>query len=143
MHAVRLAPDNPDSMMALGIALTHLGRIPEAFKIMERARRAFPVTTSYFQHHYAVTRWAAGDYAGAVTAADQCLMHAPELVLCWVDRIVALADAGRTDEAIASAKTMRVLCTQADHMHFSRGFINEQPMLKRRLAAATLVGIAN
>lgn len=142
MHAVRLAPHDPDGLMALGVAQVRTGSISEAVEILQRARQAFLVAPSYFQQYYAMTHWAAGDYMGAIDAANKCLIQTPKYVPCWVEKIVAQVDAGRVVGALASANTIWPEFAQADVQLLLRGFSSAQPMLERRFAAATLVGIA-
>lgn len=142
-RAVRLAPNDPDSLMVLAIAQISLGQISDAAENMEHARNAYPIAPSYFLSYYARTRWAAGDYLGAVSAADECLLQSPKHKVCWVEKIIAQADAGQVDEALATANRMRAEHIQADFAQFSRGFASKQTMLALRLTATERVGIGS
>ncbi|MDQ6629569.1 MAG: hypothetical protein M3Z29_14175, partial [Pseudomonadota bacterium] len=109
---------------------------------MEQALDRNPLPPSYLPGFYATALWASRRYAEAIRVADDCLVRAPDFWRCRQDRIAALAELGRLQEARAEAAVLMARVPQMTAYRFGQVFADGAAALRdRRAAAAQAAGV--
>jgi TolB-like protein/DNA-binding winged helix-turn-helix (wHTH) protein/Flp pilus assembly protein TadD len=106
-RCVELAPSDAECRMFLAYALVSTGEAPEALTLSERAMALSPLPLSYMHNIHGYSLWATGRLDDAAAAHGRCLQLAPRFLICRTSRMLALAEAGRLDEAQAELATLR------------------------------------
>ena len=133
--------------MFLAFALVYAGQASEAIALAERAMALSPLPPAYMHTMHGVVLWAEGRLEQAVQAQERCLEQAPRFVICRIRRMLALAEAQRTDESQAELATLRaagvpdrLLETQASGMFAE----SAAPLAERgRSALRQVIGLPN
>ena len=107
-RAIALNASDARALFQRGAMLLYIGRIDEAIKGFEAARRFEPRPTLTWLNLVAAY-YVAGRYEDALALADVLATRFPEDVFLHVNRSAALAQLGRLDEARAAASRVRAL----------------------------------
>jgi adenylate cyclase len=106
-RCLELAPSDAECRMFLAFALVYTGQTAEAATLAERAMALSPLAPGYMHTMHGVALWGAGRLEEAVQAQQRCLQLTPQFVVCRIRHMLALAELGRTDEALADLAALR------------------------------------
>lgn len=102
-HCLKLGPSDADCGIFLAATLVAAGKPEEALGFARRAMAATPLPPPHVLAFYGQTLWANQEFDLAISVLSDCLQQAPRFVLCRVDRMLALAESGKLELAIADA----------------------------------------
>jgi DNA-binding winged helix-turn-helix (wHTH) protein/TolB-like protein len=140
-QCLRLSPNDAVCFYVLGSAQLRLGQVESAVRNFEQAVDRNPVPPANLPAFYATALWASGRLEEAVRMADDCLVKAPSFVRCRQDRIAALVELGRADEAREEALRIRAQHPQMTAQQFRLVLADTATSLSdRRIAAARAAG---
>jgi Flp pilus assembly protein TadD len=97
--AAELNPNSPKTLVSAALGMAFMGRVDSASRLLERAMDLTSMFLDYQWSHIAVIRYFAGDFEGAIAAADRS-KNAIVDTAGW--KTAALRKLGRTDEARAA-----------------------------------------
>jgi adenylate cyclase len=112
LRSVELAPSNADNLNFLGVAQIRMGRYAEALRAIDAALDLNPFAPAWYHAYRAQALHALGRAAESAEAAEACVVRAPRWVACHLAQAAALAAAGRTEAAAASAREILALNPQ-------------------------------
>jgi TolB-like protein/class 3 adenylate cyclase/Flp pilus assembly protein TadD len=107
-RAIALNASDARALFQRGSMLLYIGRIDEAIKGLEAAKRFEPRPTLFWLN-LAVAYYVAGRYEDALALADVLATRFPDDVYLHANRAAALGQLGRLDEARAAASRVRAL----------------------------------
>lgn len=137
-----LSPNDADCFYILGHAQYRLGQVEEAARNFEQALDRNPIPPAYLPAFYATALWGIGRLDEAIRSADDCLAKAPSFWRCRQDRIVALVELGRGQEARDEATRLLTQMPRMTAEQFGWTFADTATGLRqRRIAAAQLAGL--
>ncbi|MBC7938651.1 MAG: winged helix-turn-helix domain-containing protein [Chitinophagaceae bacterium] len=137
----RLSPNDAECFYILGHAQYRLGQVEEAARNFERALDRNPMPPAYLPAFYATALWGSGRLDEAIRAADECLAKAPAFWRCRQDRIAALVELGRRQEARVEATRLLAQFPRMTAEQFGSTFADTATALRqRRISAARLAG---
>ena len=103
-HAMALEPENAEVLMHYGgVALTPVGKLPEAIEVLRRATRADPLNARVWGFLGTSLQFA-GDLDGAIAAYNRSLEISPAQTYAPVGLSTTLLLAGRPAEALAASQ---------------------------------------
>ncbi|TIX46281.1 MAG: hypothetical protein E5V36_02130 [Mesorhizobium sp.] len=108
--AAELNPNSPKTMVSAALGMAFMGRVDPATQFLERAMVLTSMFLDYQWSHIAVIRYFAGDFEGAVEAADRS-RNAIVDTAGW--KTAALRKLGRTDDARAALMQLHTSITEA------------------------------
>jgi adenylate cyclase len=108
-RALELNPSDSRALARRGSALTWLGRLDEAIRTLEMARRLDPNATAAMMTPLAVAYYAAGRYGDSLAECDRIAAIYPHVSDVHAIRAAALAQLGRDAEAREAAARVRQL----------------------------------
>lgn len=136
-----LSPNDADCFYILGHAQYRLGQVEEAARNFEQALDRNPMPPAYLPAFYATAMWGSGRLDEAIRAADDCLAKAPSLWRCRQDRIAALVELGRGQEARDEATRLLAQFPRMTADQFGSTFADTAAALRqRRISAARRAG---
>ncbi|AZO49905.1 MAG: hypothetical protein EOS54_26920 [Mesorhizobium sp.] len=97
--AAELNPNSPKTLVSAALGMAFMGRVGPATQFLERAMDLTSMFLDYQWSHISVIRYFAGDFEGAIAAADRS-RNAIVDTAGW--KTAALCRLGRTDEARAA-----------------------------------------
>ena len=119
-RSLALAPDQPDALQNLGIALIDLGQPAEALTQLERALALRPIyPIAHLNRGNAL--WRLGRMTEALTAYGMALRQKPDFPAVLEARSLVLAGEGRFAEALADADAAQQLNPQDPYIQNARG----------------------
>jgi len=137
----RLSPNDADCFFILGHAQYRLGQVEEAARNFEQALDRNPIPPAYLPAFYATALWGSWRLDEAITAADDCLARAPAFWRCRQDRIAALVELGRVQQAREEASRLLAQMPRMTADQFASTFADSASALRgRRVDAARLAG---
>ena len=139
-----LSPNDADCFYILGKAQLEVGQVEAGARNLEQALDRNPIPPAYLPAFYATALWGSHRFDEAVRVADDCLAKAPDFWRCRQDRIAALVELGRIDEARAEAARLLAQLPQMTARQFGFGFVfadSATALSERRVAAAQAAGI--
>lgn len=139
----RLSPNDAVCFYVLASAQLRVGETEDAVRNFEQALDRNPLPPANLPAFYATALWASGHLEEAVRMADDCLTKAPSFGRCRQDRIAALVELGRIDEARDEAARLRAQYPQMTAHQFQlvlAGTATATALGERRIAAARTVG---
>ena len=137
----RLSPNDAVCFYVLGSAQLRMGQVEAAVGNFEQALDRNPFPPANLPAFYATALWASGRLEEAVRMADECLAKAPNFARCRQDRIAALVELGRDNEAQEEAARLRAQYSQMTAQQFKLVLANTAATLhERRIAAAWAAG---
>jgi TolB-like protein/Flp pilus assembly protein TadD len=107
--AVALAPNSTVFATFLGRALMLAGRSEEALPAIQRGKRYSPITPAILSRHEGYAYHSLGQYEEAIAAFERAVVRNPKDAPALAFLAMAYADAGRMDEALATAQEVLVL----------------------------------
>ena len=108
--AAELNPNSPKTLVSAALGMAFMGRVDSASRLLERAMDLTSMFLDYQWSHIAVIRYFAGDFEGAIAAADRS-KNAIVDTAGW--KTAALRKLGRTDEARAALTQLQESITAA------------------------------
>ncbi|MER8406458.1 hypothetical protein NKH16_17220 [Mesorhizobium sp. M1307] len=108
--AAELNPNSPKTLVSAALGMAFMGRVDPATQFLERAMVLTSMFLDYQWSHIAVIRYFAGDFEGAVEAADRS-RNAIVDTAGW--KTAALRKLGRTDDARAALMQLHTSITAA------------------------------
>jgi TolB-like protein/Tfp pilus assembly protein PilF len=116
-RAIALNPSDAQALFQRGSMLLYIGRIEEAVPALEAAKR-FEPRPSLFWLNLSMAYYVAGRYEEALSLTEVLATRFPDDVTLHVNRVAALVQLGRMDEARAGAQRVRELSPlfQVDYM---------------------------
>ena len=141
LQTCRLSPNDADCYYILGHAQYRLGQVDEAARNFEQALDRNPIPPAYLPAFYATALWGSGRLDEAIRVADDCLAKAPSFWRCRQDRIAALVELGRGQEARDEATRLLAQLPRMTADQFGSTFADTATALRqRRVGAARLAG---
>lgn len=141
-QCLRLSPNDASCFYVLGTAELRLGNAEAAVNLLEQAADRNPFAPAYLPAFHATALWASRRLDEAIRASDNCLSLAPDFWRCRMDRIAALVESGRIDDARREAERLRARSPQLQAESFGAGFADQAVALReRRVAAAKAAGL--
>jgi len=135
------SPNEADCFHVMGKALLEAGDPQGGARMLEQALDRNPMPRAYLPAFYATALWGSGRLKEAVQVADECLAQAPDFWRCRQDRIAALVELGRLDEARAEAARLRARAPRMRVEHFTLVAPAAAALSERRMAAARAAGM--
>jgi TolB-like protein/DNA-binding winged helix-turn-helix (wHTH) protein len=135
------SPNDADCFFILGKAELESGDPQAGLRLFEEALDRNPLPPTALPAFYATALWANRRHDDAIRVADECLARAPDFWRCRQDKIAALVEQNRPQEAEAEA---RLLLASAPGMRaeFFAVFAQTAVALReRRVAAALAAGV--
>jgi hypothetical protein len=118
-----------------------LGDVENATRNFEAALDRNPIPPAQLPAFYATALWGSRRAAEALSVADDCLAKAPAFWRCRQDRIAALVDLDRVQEARAEGGRLLAQVPTMTAFQFGAGFAPAAARLRdRRIAAAQAAG---
>jgi TolB-like protein/DNA-binding winged helix-turn-helix (wHTH) protein/Tfp pilus assembly protein PilF len=139
----RLSPNDAVCFYVLASIQLRVGETEAAVRNFEQALDRNPLPPANLPAFYATALWASGHLKEAVRMADDCLTKAPSFGRCRQDRIAALVELGRVDEARDEAARLRAQYPQMTAHQFQLVLADTATATalgERRIAAARTVG---
>ena len=102
-HCLQLGPSDAECAIFLSATLVAAGKPEEALGFARRAMAATPLPAPHVLAFYGQSLWASMEFDLAINVLSDCLQQAPQFVLCRVDRMLALAESGKIESALADA----------------------------------------
>jgi len=102
-RCLELGPSDAECGIFLAATLVAAGKAEEALVHARRAMTATPLPPPHVLAFYGQTLWANKEFDLAINVLSDCLQQAPRFALCRVDRMLALAESGKIELAIADA----------------------------------------
>ena len=131
--ALKLNPDQPDVLFALGAELTSAGRAGEAESVLETLAKAAPRSAVVF-YRLGLARCMAGEYRGGLTALDKAAELEPDFAAAWAERGIALRGLKRHKEALASVeKSLKLDPRNVDAWHTRSVILTDMGRLRMAL----------
>lgn len=141
-HCSELSPNQADCFFILGKAQLELGDVASATRNLAEAMDRNPLAPAYLPAFYASALWGNGQLNDAVHVADDCLAKAPDFWRCRQDRLAALVELGRLDDARAEAARLLAQMPGMTTDLFVIAFADNAAALRgRRAVAARAAGI--
>jgi len=136
-----VSPNDADCFYILGKAQLEAGDPRAAARNMEEALDRNPMPPAYLSAFYATALWGSGRFDEAIRIADECLARAPDFWRCRQDRLAALVELGRLDEARQEARRLLAQVPGMTAERFGLFATHAAAMRDRRVAAASAAGI--
>ena len=137
----QLSPNDADCFFILGFAQLGMGQVEPAARNFEQALDRNPIPPAYLPAFYATALWGSRRLDEAVKVADDCLARAPDFWRCRQDRIAALVELGRIQEAREEADRLLAKVPQMTAQRFGAAFASTATALReRRIEAARVAG---
>lgn len=121
-RAIELNPSDSHALYWQGAALLFVGRIDEAIKVLEMARRFDPYPSVGRGLNLALAYYVAGRYNEALAQADALLARSPRNGFLHAMRAATLAQMGRDDESRQAAEHVRRFNPVFDAENFGSRF---------------------
>lgn len=137
-----LSPNDADCFYTLGSAQMRMGDLDSATRNFEAALDRNPIPPAQLPAFYATALWGSRRPVEALRVTDDCLAKAPDFWRCRQDRIAALVDMGRVQEAREEASRLLAQVPQMTALQFGAGFAPRAAALRdRRVGAARVAGL--
>jgi tetratricopeptide (TPR) repeat protein len=137
-----VSPNDADCFYILGKAQLETGDPLAAVSNMEEALDRNPMPPAYLSAFYATALWGSRRFDQAIRAADECLTRAPDFWRCRQDRLAALVELGRLDDARKEARLLMAQVPSMSAEHFAVSFaVSATELRNRRMAAASAAGV--
>ena len=137
-----LSPNDADCFYTLGSAQMRMGDLDSATRNFEAALDRNPIPPAQLPAFYATALWGSRRPVEALRVTDDCLAKAPYFWRCRQDRIAALVDLDRVQEAREEASRLLAQVPQMTALQFGAGFAPRAAALRdRRVGAARVAGL--
>jgi TolB-like protein/DNA-binding winged helix-turn-helix (wHTH) protein len=136
-----VSPNGADCFYVMGKAQLETGDAPRGARTLQEAMDRNPLPPSAYSAFYATALWGSGRLSESVHVADECLTRAPEFWRCRQDRIAALVELGRLDEARLEAQRLMARVPKMTTERFTLYSPAATALSERRMAAARAAGI--
>jgi TolB-like protein/DNA-binding winged helix-turn-helix (wHTH) protein/Flp pilus assembly protein TadD len=136
-----VSPNDADCFYILGKAQLETGDPLAAVHNMEEALDRNPMPPAYLSAFYATALWGSRRFDDAIRAADECLARAPAFWRCRQDRLAALVELGRLDDARQEARRLMAQVPTMTAERFGFFAASAAELRDRRMAAASTAGI--
>jgi TolB-like protein/DNA-binding winged helix-turn-helix (wHTH) protein/Flp pilus assembly protein TadD len=138
----RLSPYEAGCFYVLGATQLRMGDAKAAEGNLAQALDRNPLPPAFLTAFYATALWADGRQEEALRIAGDCLAKAPDFFRCRQDRIAALVELGRGDEARQEGARLLAQLPGMTARQFGAGFADSALALRqRRIAAALQAGL--
>jgi TolB-like protein/DNA-binding winged helix-turn-helix (wHTH) protein len=138
----RLSPNEAGCFYVLGATQLRMGDAKAAEGNLAQALDRNPLPPAFLTAFYATALWADGRQEEALRIAGDCLAKAPDFFRCRQDRIAALVELGRGDEARQEGARLLAQLPGMTARQFGAGFADSALALRqRRIAAALQAGL--
>jgi len=136
-----VSPNDADCFYIIGKAQLESGDALAATRNLEEALDRNPMPPAYLAAFYASALYASGRLDDTVRIADECLARAPDFWRCRQDRLAALVELGRVDEARQEARRLLAQMPNITTQQFGAFAASAAALRDRRVAAASAAGI--